>query len=157
MSSWEASLYKYNEAFDRSLKKDFSDLEELFDDLYHEDYELITTDGRTVSREAIKDLHHAHYSMGYKLATYHFKRISSDNVDVLFRVEDREGLGEKIIHINYTIVDNKVAKGQVVDDCVSRVTKHRRLSRHASRTFGVYNALNKYNWYLSDDDDMVAY
>jgi len=31
------------------------------------------------------------------------------------------------------------------------------LSRHASRTFGVYNALNKYNWYLSDDDNMVSY
>merc|ERR1712127_870912 len=121
--------------FDRSSKKDFSDLEELFDGLYHENYKLITTEGKTVSRDVIKDLHHGHYSMGYKLATYHFKRISSDNVDVLFRVEDREGLGEKIIHINYKIVDNKVVNGQVVDDCVSRVTKHRRLSRHASRTF----------------------
>ena len=79
--------------------------------------------------------------MGLKLVTFHFKRIGYQTIDVLFPAENNQ-----VVHVVYTIKNNKLYKGQVVDDCITTVRKQPR----ASRRFHVYNECHKYHWYQTE-------
>ena len=139
--SWEMHYHKYIAAFESSSREDFSVIEHLFDNLYHEDYTFVSKDGRTLDRETVKELNAGCYSMGLKLVTFHFKRIGYQTIDVLFPAENNQ-----VVHVVYTIKDNKLYKGQVLDDSITTVRKQRR----ASRRFHVYNECNKYHWYQTE-------
>ena len=145
--SWESNLKQYFAAFEAS-KRDFSEVEPLFDSLYHEDFTFISKDGKTLNRDDVKELHAGCYSMGIKLQSFTFKRIASDSIDVLFRSESLEG-GDRdnIVHAVYSIEDNKVTKCEVVNECFSSVAK---APRRSSCRFHEYTSwMNKYHWYAA--------
>ena len=54
-TTFEDKIRQYASLFD-GTKKDFSDVESMFIDLHHDDYQGTTNDGVQLSREAKKEL-----------------------------------------------------------------------------------------------------
>ena len=88
MSYCEPALRQYIAAFD-GTQKDFSEVEPLFDALYHTDFtltdEVYNTDHHlelsdkygyeTLSRDEVKEMHNAYLSKGSTVTIVHFRKI----------------------------------------------------------------------------------
>ena len=67
----ESALRQYFAAID-GTKKDFSEVQHLFDALYHDDFTLVFKDGETTSRDDMKEVHAGYLSEGSKVTLIHF-------------------------------------------------------------------------------------
>ena len=112
ITSCEAALRQYFDAFD-GRKKNFSEVDELFDVVSHEKYTLVM-DGKTFDRKMAKDIDAGYLTRGSKVDVIDLRRIDADRIDVQIRAQSEVEC--KNIHVVYTIEDNKVAKAQVIDN-----------------------------------------
>ena len=110
--SCEAALRQYFDAFDGS-KKNFSEVYQLFNAVYHDKYTLVM-DGKTFDRDMAKDVAAGYLARGSKVDVVDLRRIDADRIDVQIRAQSEVEC--KNIHVVYTIEDNKVAKAQVIDN-----------------------------------------
>ena len=111
----EVALQRYFATFDGN-KKEFSEVEHLFDDLYHEDFQL-DFQSFTLTREVAKRAHASYMSRCAQVTLIHFRRIGLDLVDVKFHINNREEEEDFIIHMMYTIRDDKLLKSYELMGC----------------------------------------
>ncbi len=110
--SCEAALRQYFDAFD-GRKKNISEVDQLFDAVFHEKYTLVI-DGKTFDRNKAREIRAGYLARGPKVEVIDLRRIDADRIDVRMRAQSEEEC--KDIHVLYTIEDNKIAKAQVIDD-----------------------------------------
>ena len=80
----EQRFRQYLAAFD-GKKKDFSEVEPLFDALFHEEYsDTIHFRHQAVSREQTKADHAKHVAMGSKATLVHYRRVGFNTIDVSY-------------------------------------------------------------------------
>ena len=86
--SLEQRFRQYLSAFD-GKKKDFSEVEHLFDALFHK-YFFETNNHlqqqQAVSREQIKAIHAMHFAMGTRATLIHYRRIGFHTIDVSYHL-----------------------------------------------------------------------
>ena len=59
-TTYETALRQYVAAFD-GTKEEFSEVERLFDVLFHDRFTLVLKDGKTLSRDAVKVMYAWHF------------------------------------------------------------------------------------------------
>jgi uncharacterized NAD-dependent epimerase/dehydratase family protein len=110
--SCEAALRQYFDAFDGS-KKNFSEVDELFNAVYHEKYTLVMN-GKTFDRDMAKDVAAGYLARGSKVDVVDLRRIDADRIGVQIGGQNEEEY--KVGHVVYTIEDNKIVKAHVIDN-----------------------------------------
>lgn len=138
-SAIEAAFREYISNYDGTQKDFSSEVEPLFDALYHENFTIQYKDttsyestdedlyyGKTIDRNAVKDLHISSLSDGVKYTIVHFysKRIACNCIDVLLCGE-KEGEETFTFRVVYRIEGDKLAEAVVVDDDYWEVLKAR--------------------------------
>ena len=91
----EDKIRQYTSLFD-GTKKDFSDVESVFNDLYHDDYHGTIEDGVELSREAKKQLDSERLASGVKITKVAYTRIGLNKALVEFHL-DQEVDGHAVI------------------------------------------------------------
>mmetsp|Transcript_20116 Transcript_20116/g.30980 ORF Transcript_20116/g.30980 Transcript_20116/m.30980 type:complete len:152 (-) Transcript_20116:15-470(-) len=84
----EQRFRQYLSAFD-GKKKDFSEVEHLFDALSHKDFYETTNNSQqqqTVSREQTKAIHSMYFAMGTSATLIHYRRISLHTIDISYHL-----------------------------------------------------------------------
>ena len=110
--TYETAIRKYFASFD-GTEKEFSQMEHLFDALYHEKFNLTFKDGKTLSRDATKEMQATYLAKGSKIKIIHLQKIGLDCINIEFHVENEE---EKLtIRSVHSIEDGKLVRAQVVD------------------------------------------
>ena len=123
---WE-SIQAYHSAMD-GTKRDFSEVEHLFDAIYHDEYELILPrrteehlfDDEPISpcvtevktRDQVKEIHRDYFATGTMVTgALSFERVGSDAIDVSIQAM-YAGHHLKTFHIIYWFRDGKIIRGQ---------------------------------------------
>ena len=133
--SCEPAFRRYLAVFDGN-KKDFSEVEHLFDSLYHEKMTFTFKDGEIATREDMKRLHADQLSKGSKITLIHFRKIGVECIDVKMRVENEQE--DIVLHKVYSLEDNKIAMGQEVDSFLSI------MKAGCASHVRLYNVMGKY-------------
>jgi len=82
----EQKFRQYLAAFD-GKKKDFSEVEHLFDALFHKEFcDTINFRQQAVSREQMKALHAKYFAMGTKATLVHYRRVGFSTIDVSYNL-----------------------------------------------------------------------
>ena len=72
--TFEDKVHQYAALFD-GTKKDFSEVEAIFDNLYHEDFVGETSNGEELNKKARKELDKQRLAAGAKITHVTYKRI----------------------------------------------------------------------------------
>ncbi|KAL7538023.1 hypothetical protein ACHAWF_005980 [Thalassiosira exigua] len=94
-------------------RKDFSDVQHLFDAVYHDKFTLVHQDGTVVHRDAAKDLHANYFSTGTNFSIVRFKKIGLNYVKFGFQIMTEDKF--QVFNLVCSVEDNKLAKVWVVD------------------------------------------
>ena len=84
----EQRFRQYLSAFD-GKKKDFSEVEHLFDAIFHKDFFETTNNSQqqqTVSREQTKAIHSMYFAMGTSATLIHYRRIGLHTIDISYHL-----------------------------------------------------------------------
>ncbi|KAL7553020.1 hypothetical protein ACHAWF_016901 [Thalassiosira exigua] len=150
-----AVLVKYIAAVNCG-QKEFSDVEHLFDALYHKNYTLVSKDGETLPRDEIKRRHSDYIRKGGKFTLVNFTSIGLYCVDVEIRFATAEE--SKSVHAIVSLEDNKFVKAQVVDSLVSilkaRIARPGMVRMRSERKFRPFHGIKKK--LLSNDRAMLV-
>eukprot|EP01083_Nonionella_stella_P265654 899634_1 len=122
IESCEATLREYFATFDGTPKEFYPEVESIFDDLYHENFELVFKDGKSTRWQVVKKTHARYAKRGLKIHLIHMKRIGLNRIDVKFR-SDNERLSihvSRVTQLIYTIEDGMIVQSQVVDASLDR-------------------------------------
>ena len=108
----EQKFRQYLAAFD-GKKKDFAEVEDLFDALFHEEFsDSVYVHHQAVSREEIKALHATYFAMGTKAKLLHYRRVGFKTIDVSYNLfNDHE---EIVTRQLLTRQNGRVARAQRV-------------------------------------------
>ena len=107
----EEAFRQYFSTFD-GIPKQYEQIEELHDALYHNDY-FVDYDRFILSHNVIKKLHADYHSCGAKVQILKIT-FESDLIDVKFHVENKKDGEDFLIHMLYTIENDKIAKSREV-------------------------------------------
>eukprot|EP01083_Nonionella_stella_P261055 889370_1 len=116
----EIRLRNYIDAFD-GTKKDFSEVEHLWDAAYTKDFTLVLKDGKVLKNEnvltgdKVRELQQEYFSKGTKVTITNYKRIGLDTIYAEYIVTT-DGEEDKVVHQLYTIEDDKIAMARTPDD-----------------------------------------
>ena len=102
---------EYFSSFD-GIPKDHKQLEDLHDALYHDDY-FVDYDNFTLSHAIIRKLHADYHRCGAKVVILDIK-FESDLIDVKFHVVNKTDGEDFLIHMMYTIENDKIVKSREV-------------------------------------------
>lgn len=122
IESCEATLRAYFATFDGTPKEFYPEIDDIFDELYHENFTLVFKDGKSTRREVVKDTHKRYVKKGLKIHLIHLKRIGLNRIDVKFKSENKRlGVqGNRVTELIYTIEDGMIVQSQVVDSSLVR-------------------------------------
>ena len=136
MSKVEATFRRYIAIYD-GTKKDFEEeaapfYEELFHPKYslttkpmkedhHDKFDLHFRHGKTLTRDESKESHANHLAIGTIIELIHFKQVSPFIVDVKFHLKN--DLEDRDIRVVYSVEEDKLLKGQEVEDSFFSVAK----------------------------------
>ena len=86
----EQKFRQYLAAFD-GKKKDFSEVEHLFDALFHDDFsDTVYLSQQATSKEQIKALHARYFAMGTKAKLLDYRRVGLKTIDVSYHLFNDE-------------------------------------------------------------------
>ena len=106
----EERLRQYFAAFD-GTKKDFTEVEDLFDDLYDKEFTM-QHNGFILGRTMVKQLHKEYMSRETNATIIHFRYTLGQYIDVKYHAisnGDKKEDGEDfILHMIYSVQDNKL-------------------------------------------------
>ena len=86
----EQKFRQYLAAFD-GKKKDFSEVEHLFDALFHDDFsDTVYRSQQAISKEQIKTLHASYFAMGTKAKLLDYRRVGLKTIDVSYHLFNDE-------------------------------------------------------------------
>lgn len=112
-TTFEDKVRQYASLFDGN-KKDFSEVESMFNDLYHDDYQGTVSDGVELSREAKKQLDSERLASGVKVTNVEYTRIGLNKALVEFHL-DKESEGHYVVAQDLvTIKDKKIIEARRV-------------------------------------------
>ena len=110
--TFEDKVRQYAALFD-GTKKDFSEVEAIFDNLYHEDFVGKTSNGEKLNKEARKELDKQRVAAGAKITHVTYKRLDYNKALIELCMES-EGK-DVIIQTLVTIKDKKIIESNRVD------------------------------------------
>ena len=87
--TFEAKVRQYGALFD-GTKKDFSEVETIFDNLYHEDFVGTTSNGEEFDKETKKELDKQRLAAGAKITNVTYTRIDYNKALVQFCLESED-------------------------------------------------------------------
>jgi len=150
MSKVEATFRRYIAIYD-GTKKDFEEeAEPFYEELFHQKYSLTTKPmkvdhhdkfdlhfrhGKTLNRDESKASHASHLANCTKIELVHFKQVSPFIVDVKFHLKN--DLEDRDIRVVYSVQDDKLLKGQEVEDSFFSVAK-------AKCSGSIFNAFHRF-------------
>ena len=111
--TFEDKVRQYAALFD-GTKKDFSEVEAIFDDLHHDDFMVTLSNGEELDREARKELDKQRLAAGAKITNMAYTRIDYNKALIEFCVEESEGKNV-IVQNLVTIKDKKIIEARQVD------------------------------------------
>ena len=86
----EQKFRQYLAAFD-GKKKDFSEVEHLFDALFHDDFsDTVYLSQQATSKEQMKTLHARYFAMGTKATLIYYRRVGLKTIDVSYHLFNDE-------------------------------------------------------------------
>ena len=117
--TFEDKVRQYGALFD-GTKKDFSEVETIFDNLYHEDFVGTTSNGEELNKETKKELDKQRLAAGAKITNVTYKRIDYNKALVEFYLES-EGTDESsnssiILKFLVTIKNKKIIETRYISD-----------------------------------------
>ena len=120
--TFEDKVRQYAAIFD-GTKKDFSEVEAIFDNFYHEDFVGETSNGEKLNKEGRKELDKQRFAAGAKITHVTYKRIDYNKALVEFCLEESEGTDESssisnsiISKFLVTIKDKKIIEARQISD-----------------------------------------
>ena len=111
--TFEDKVRQYAALFD-GTKKDFSEVEAIFDDLHHDDFMVTLSNGEELDREGRKELDKQRLAAGAKITNMAYTRIDYNKALIEFCVEESEGKNV-IVQNLVTIKDKKIIEARQVD------------------------------------------
>ena len=106
----EERLRQYYDAFN-GTKKDFKEVEDLFDDLYDKDFTM-QHNGFIIGRNMVLKLHKEYMSRGTKATIIHVRYTLGQYIDVKYHAisngDKKEEREDFILHMIYTIRKDKL-------------------------------------------------
>ena len=106
----EERLRQYFAAFN-GTKKDFTEVEDLFDDLYDKEFTM-QHNGFILGRNMVLGLHKEYMSRGTKATILHFRYTLGRYIDVKYHAisngDKKEEREDFILHMIYSVQDNKL-------------------------------------------------
>ena len=111
--TFEHKVRQYAAIFD-GTKKDFSEVEAIFYNLYHEDFVGETSNGEELDKEARKELDKQRLAAGAKITNVAYTRIDYNKALIEFCVEESEDKNV-IVQNLVTIKDKKIIEARQVD------------------------------------------
>ncbi len=113
--TFEDKVRQYAALFD-GTKKDFSEVEAIFDNLYHEDFVGETSNGEKLNKEGRKELDKQRFAAAAKITHVTYKRIDYNKALVEFYLFDLESEDKDIIiQTLVSIKDKKIIESNRVD------------------------------------------
>ena len=91
--TFEDKVRQYGALFD-GTKKDFSEVETIFDNLYHEDFVGTTSNGEELNKETKKELDKQRLAAGAKITNVTYTRIDYNKALVQFCLESEDNHDE---------------------------------------------------------------
>ena len=110
--TFEDKVRQYLALFD-GTKKDFSEVEAIFDDLHHDDFMVTLSNGEELDKEAKKELIKQRLAAGAKITNVAYTRIDYNKALIELCMES-EGK-DVIIQTLVTIKDKKIIESRQVD------------------------------------------
>ena len=110
----EIFISEYLAEFDGTAKKDFEDVDYLFDLIYHDDYTEIIN-GKQVTKAQLKKIHAKHFStLGSRASIVQCKKGMGSVVLVNYRLSNDRN--DMFIQSSVTIEGNKFIRARTLDD-----------------------------------------
>ncbi|KAL9187507.1 hypothetical protein ACHAXT_001610 [Thalassiosira profunda] len=120
MTCTKTNLLNYLAAFDGG-KKDFSQVEHLFDALYHDPFRAVASNGKKITRRQVQRLHAKYLSSGYKAELVAFRWIGLESVYVNVRLtNDQEVITSREV---YTTLGGQLVKSWALNDTFQSLLK----------------------------------
>jgi len=107
----QEAFREYFSTFD-GIPNQYEQIEELHDALYHDDY-FVDYNSFILSHSIIKSLHADYHRCGAKVAILDIK-FEFDLIDVKFHVANKKDGEDFLIHMLYTMENDKIAKSREV-------------------------------------------
>jgi hypothetical protein len=121
--------------------KPFSEVSNLFDDIYHDDF-VYQADGTPVDKAQMKRFHSDFFALGSKATLLLFKEVGSDSIEFKFRM-----VNDKVDVVIYNLAkvkNNKFVSSKPVDDASKEsVSKVRKACETFEAEMMSLNAVNK--------------
>ncbi|KAL7534767.1 hypothetical protein ACHAWF_004943 [Thalassiosira exigua] len=114
VETFEQHFIRYLRTFDGS-KKDFSNVEVLFDVLYADNF-YERKDGIFIPKDYLKQAHVQFFELGSKVTLTHFKRKSLDTIDIKYRMVNSEV--DITVHQLITTKDGKIVQARGFDEAI---------------------------------------
>ena len=111
--TYKPALKQYLAAFD-GTKKDFTEVEHLFDSLYHEHFTFSTKDGTLHTRDTAKKIAASKLALGSEVTLIHLKRIGLSCVDIKYRLVNK--VEDTITRIVFNTLSKKIMRAWVHED-----------------------------------------
>jgi len=111
--TFEGKVRQYAALFD-GTKKDFSEVEAIFDDLHHDDFMVTLSNGEELDKETRKELDKQRLAAGAKITNVAYTRIDYNKALIEFCVEESEDKNV-IVQNLVTIKDKKIIEARQVD------------------------------------------
>lgn len=87
---------------------EFAHVEDLFEDIYHEDFKLIEEDGQVYGKETLRQCHAHFFDLGCVADLLEFKYFGSNRAEVRFVVLSDEV--DVLVHCSITIKGNQIIR-----------------------------------------------
>jgi len=118
--TYKPALKAYLDAFDGTPKK-FSEVEHLFDKVYHRNFTFSTEDGKIHTRKEAKASVARKLALGSKVEVIHWKRIGMSCTDLKYRLVNKEE--DTITRVLFNTVSKKIIRAYIHDDTFSSTLK----------------------------------
>ena len=109
--TFETHFLRYLRTFD-GTKRDFSEVEALFNELYYDDFYENKND-TLVTKDQVKEAHTRLFEIGSKVTLMHFKQKRPDQIDIKYRIFNAEK--NRTIHQLIIIKDKKIIRAEDLD------------------------------------------
>ncbi len=123
--TFETHFLRYLRTFD-GTKREFSEVEALFNELYDDDYYESKKD-TLVTKDQVRLAHTRLFEIGSKVTLLHFKHKGADKIDIKYRVVNAEA--DRTIHQLIIIKNKKIIRAEDMDQRIEECPARREVRR----------------------------
>ena len=110
--TYQPTLRQYLAAFD-GTKTEFSEVENLFDALYHENFTISTKEGKRESRDTANQIAARKLALDYEVTIIHWKRIELSCVDIKYRLVNKTE--DTTTRLVFNTLDTKIMRASTLN------------------------------------------